>query len=578
MELLKSFGAQKGAEASVSTLFHALQPACAQMVELKDRWLGASGWHLDYEAEIQRLMQLAAGAAHTQDVFEQPPSASGGLGLTLAAADAGMTGFSTIVPLISPPQSEGSLGRLDNTPVLGGATLPTPPQSYGQSLGLTIPETAGQVKFKWGPFMGPQTAPHSWRFSTLITPAQRFTLTQTFDMGRFGKVRWCVDPQGEVLVAKEFRLGATADEVVPNKKTKTRSISHVAGERNRTVFFRSVLDLEVAPIQGLLSDRAALNLFRTGTQPLRVVDAVVSHHSRKGYLVMTRETGDLYHLQRILQHRPELCAAAARSMATQIFVELQAMHEKCLHGHFDLNRGNILFNRMGQFKLKDFDAAVPMHDGTTPVQSGERGTLAALDRGALSPGSPATPSSGAAADIFALAALTVHLAHPDPSLSNPFEVLDADQDLSREERMRKAWTQMLQFEAWKNALRPSPSEPVDVSKIQPHGLSVFDAFFAPLAQRAPFLCDRLINRAMVEDVTQRASARELATGFLRNTLEVDTTMTACLVAKMAEADDLLDMEHLSRQALHYDAWQQCHVASIIAQSPQDGTEALALNE
>jgi hypothetical protein len=144
--------------------------------------------------------------------------------------------------------------------------------------------------------------------------------------------------------------------------------------------------------------------------------------------------------------------------------------------------------------------------------------------------------------------------------------------------MRKAWTQMLQFEAWKNALRPSPSEPVDVSKIQPHGLSVFDAFFAPLAQRAPFLCDRLINRAMVEDVTQRASARELATGFLRNTLEVDTTMTACLVAKMAEADDLLDMEHLSRQALHYDAWQQCHVASIIAQSPQDGTEALALNE
>ena len=562
MDTLECFALQQPSDEEVFTLWNALRPVYGEMLELKDRWLAAQRWHVDYETRLQRLMLDTSGYAQVYDVFEGTEAAARLVELEHIAVGSSARGPCLPQPLMSPPTSKSSSVGACYPPE---APLLTPPKAHCQPLAPQIYQPRTQVKFNWLLPYDKETKARTWCFSTLMTQFHRFTLTQTVRHGGSGKIRWAIDPHGEVFVAKEFRLGLKSGMVVPDKKTRTSSFAQIVSENERTAFFRSVLDIEAAPPPDRLSDRVTLNLFRAGTQPFRLLDTVVSHRTGKAYMVMTRETGDLFDLHGLARYQPEITAAAARSMATQIFVELQALHQKCHFAHFDISRGNVLYNRLGQFKLLDFEMAMALDDDMTSLGRGFRGSIAAPEMVAFNAPCEQWPYLTAAADVFALAALTVHLACPDPYQSNPFEIPDFTPDLGPAERAGYLWSQFSQFEAWKDALRPSPCAWVDVFRIPTASQSPFDAFFGPLAQKAPFLCDHLINRAMVADVTQRASAQEMATILLRNTMEVDTAATLDLVSKMAQTDNLSELNALSLEACKYDNWQAEHVASLLNQ-------------
>lgn len=340
---------------------------------------------------------------------------------------------------------------------------------------------------------------HPKRFLSRMQWAdQSIVLTQTIVRGGYGKVRFGVQPNGNILVDKEYRVSKLAAARTGTKKTAESTLADICAEAVRSVRLRHKIEAHMP------ASHTAAARMRTKTRNFEIQNIVRIERpgGYKLHMLMSFEGIDLFD---IVDNTPpaktERLGALALSLAAQGYHELAQLHDHGFFCHLDLKPENFIYNEGGQIKVIDFGLAKPTKSGVSD-HFGFRGTIIApemLDGKGLSRGNGQPLST--ATDNFLMAITVIDVAS---RLEGKRFYGDQYTGSTGPERMQELFKDFYQ---WRNSL-PRRHHKLVLKDIGERGS--FGKMFAPLAKASPELCALLLDHALNEHPEKRWTAQRIS--------------------------------------------------------------------
>lgn len=414
-----------------------------------------------------------------------------------------------------------------------------------------MPEALASIKIKWPkeqyadqPFAGQQYS------KVYDAKGRSFILTETFAQGAVGKARraYSMDEPNLELVVKEMRHVGSR-KLRPARLQRTRIISRADAvvEAHMTQSIRRNIERDMSAYDALpIEHPDSLQRARGEVMPF-VMHGLIKNNA-KTYIVMSADMGSASSLNGQMIGANKVFAV--KSLAAQIFSELQAMHETCNVAHLDISDNNIFVTRSGQFKIMDHGGAEPLAQGRTD-KNGVRGTLLAPENVGFSLKTDEDFNLTGATDVFAAAAMVAVFASGRPRdnvFYHGFRMPGTRTPQESGQEMFRA------FVAWRQAVADPNSGRITAAGILAGEDDYFSPLFSPLAEMAPQLCETLINDAMAIAPQDRKSAGELA-HVVRGLLPKSTDARDSFVNALKSVDSIEDRQEDFDFAAMFDAWE-----------------------